>query len=235
MPELNSPISKIGCHGIKSVLFDLDNTLIDRDSGFRKFCSRLYRFSESINKNSRESDVLGFMIGLDKAGMGDRHGMFEEVISRWPGCFQNANDALQFYMNNYPGMLTISPETVELLKDLDTHGVPYGIVTNGGSEMQWAKIHGSGLREFTGKVLVSGDVGIEKPDPSIFHMAMDMIGADKAKTLFVGDNPDTDISGAYAVGLKSAWISLGRNWERDGYGPDYVISHVSEVRNIVLG
>ena len=101
--------------------------------------------------------------------------------------------------------------------------------------MQWAKIHGSGLGHLTEKTLVSGDVGIEKPAPDIFRMAMDMIGADKDKTLFVGDNPDTDISGAYAYGLKTAWISLDREWERSEYRPDYVISHVSEVRNIVLG
>ena len=235
MSDLNLPVTEIGCHGIESVLFDLDNTLIDRDTGFRKFCSMLFRSSASISNSSSEPDMLAFMIDIDKAGMGDRHRMFEEVISRWPGCFKNADSAVEFYMNHYPEMLTISSETKCMLKDLDAHGVSYGIVTNGGSEMQWAKIQGSGLRPLTEKILVSGDVGIEKPAPAIFRMAMDMIGADKDKTLFVGDNPDTDISGAYAYGLKTAWISLDREWERSEYRPDYVISHVSEVRKIVLG
>ena len=235
MSNLNVPVTEFGCDGIEFVLFDLDNTLIDRDAGFHKFCSMLFRSSSAINNSSSESEMLAFMVDVDKAGMGDRHRMFEKVISKWPGCFENADTAVGFYMNNYPGLLIISAETKSMLKDLYSHGISYGIVTNGGSEMQWAKIHGSGLRPLTEKILVSGDVGIEKPAPAIFRMAMDMIGADKDKTLFVGDNPDTDISGAYAYGLKTAWISLDREWERSEYRPDYVISHVSEVRKIVLG
>ena len=235
MANLHSPVTEFGSDLIESVLFDFDNTLIDRDAGFRKFCSILFRSISLISNSSSESDMLDFMIGLDKAGMGDRHKLFEEVIFRWPGCFENTDAAVEFYMNNYPKLLIISSETESMLKDLDSHGVSYGIVTNGGSEMQWAKIHGSGLSNFTENVLVSGDVGIEKPAPDIFRIAMDMIGADKDKTLFVGDNPDTDILGAYTYGLKTAWISLDREWERTAYSPDYVINHVSEVRNIVLG
>ena len=64
MANLHSLATEFGSDLIESVLFDFDNTLIDRDAGFRKFCSILFRSISSISNSSSESDMLDFMIDL---------------------------------------------------------------------------------------------------------------------------------------------------------------------------
>jgi len=50
-------------------------------------------------------------------------------------------------------------------------------------------------------VLDSAVVGISKPDPAIFHLALDAVGVDAAHAVFVGDTPSVDVRGARAAGV----------------------------------
>ena len=101
--------------------------------------------------------------------------------------------------------------------------------------MQWAKVRASEAGGFTDAVVVSGDLGIHKPDPRIFALALSKIDSKADTTLFVGDNPEADIAGASGVGMQTAWMRLGRQWPLEHLRPDYVLDHVFEVRGIVLG
>ncbi|MDA1348539.1 MAG: HAD-IA family hydrolase [Chloroflexi bacterium] len=223
-------------HGpIEAVLFDLDDTLIDRAAGFRRFCVDLYRSSTAMQRVSTEDQAVERIIELDRSGMSDRHEMFAEVLSVWPGTFRDTDHAVEFYLETYLRLLPLAPETKRLLGDLRSRGIPFGIVTNGGSEMQWAKVRASGAGGFTDAVVVSEDVGFRKPDPRIFEVALSKIDSKADTTLFVGDNPEADIAGASGVGMQTAWMRLGRQWPLDSLRPDYVLDHVSEVRGIVLG
>ena len=96
---------------IKSILFDLDNTLIDRTGGFRRFCVDLYRSNSAINEVSTQKEAIELMVELDQAGLNDRHQLFDRIISRWPGAFRHTDDAVGFYMETYPRLLTLAPET----------------------------------------------------------------------------------------------------------------------------
>ena len=219
---------------IESVLFDLDNTLIDRTGAFRRFCVDLYRSNEAIGLASTEEEAVSFIVGLDEDGMRDRHELFELVISRWPGSFEDEEEAVALYMKRYPTLASLTPATLRLLDEIGSRGVPLGVVTNGGSEMQWAKVRSTGLADLVDAVVVSGDLGIHKPDPRIFERALAKINARSESTLFVGDNPAADILGASGVGMATAWVRLGREWPFDDRRPDYVLDHVSEARDIVF-
>ena len=100
--------------------------------------------------------------------------------------------------------------------------------------MQWAKVRHCGLEGLVNAVIVSGDLGIHKPDRRIFEWALTKIEGRAESTLFVGDNPTADILGASGVGMATAWIRLGRDWPFDDRRPDYVLDHVSEAREIVF-
>ena len=72
---------------------------------------------------------------------------------------------------------------------------------------------GPGLGVEVDCVIDSGEVGVMKPDPRIFRIALDRMGLDPAETVFVGDVPAVDVAGARAAGL--APILLDRH---DLYG-----------------
>ncbi len=75
------------------------------------------------------------------------------------------------------------------------------------------------LRPFFDAVVVSGDVGVKKPDPAIFAPALAQTGLVADEVIFVGDSPEDDVAGAQAAGLWPVLIrrSLAADrWMEDG-------------------
>jgi len=77
-----------------------------------------------------------------------------------------------------------------------------GIVTNGFATLQRAKINRYHLAEYVDFTLVSEEVGFHKPDKRIFLKALEIAGnASPQQTLYIGDNPVSDIQGAQDAGI----------------------------------
>jgi putative hydrolase of the HAD superfamily len=88
-------------------------------------------------------------------------------------------------------------------------GVRFGIVTNGELEFQTAKIVRLALHGRVEHVIASGEVGIAKPDPGIFHEAIDRFDRSKpvSAAAYVGDRLRTDAIGAARAGLVGVWLN----------------------------
>ena len=81
-------------------------------------------------------------------------------------------------------------------------------------------------------IVVSGDIRIDKPDPRIYHLALQALRASPAEGAFVGDSLSTDIAGALAVGLRPILIDM------QGWHPDYAgerITSLSELPALLDG
>jgi putative hydrolase of the HAD superfamily len=84
-------------------------------------------------------------------------------------------------------------------------------------------------------VVVSGIIGIRKPERAIFHAAADGWGVEPTVVLFIGDIIEADIIGASYAGMMTAWMRRGREWPVSAgiAKPDFVINHVEEIRGAV--
>jgi putative hydrolase of the HAD superfamily len=82
-----------------------------------------------------------------------------------------------------------------------------GLITNGASCLQREKLDASGLGGYFDAVVVSGDLGVGKPDAAVFHRAMTLLDADPRRTTMVGDNLVNDVDGATAAGLRAVWLN----------------------------
>jgi HAD superfamily hydrolase (TIGR01549 family) len=83
-----------------------------------------------------------------------------------------------------------------------------GIVTNGFATLQRAKINRYHLAEYVDFILVSEEAGFHKPDKRIFLKALEMAGnASAQQTLYIGDNPISDIQGAQQIGIIPLFIN----------------------------
>jgi putative hydrolase of the HAD superfamily len=102
----------------------------------------------------------------------------------------------------------IIPGSVDGLRALVATGVHVGIVSNAdGSVAQRLAAQevlqvGPGLGVEVACVVDSGAVGVSKPDPRIFHMALEAIGVSAQDAWYVGDMPGIDVAGARAAGLR---------------------------------
>lgn len=109
------------------------------------------------------------------------------------------------------------PGTEALLESLRRRYL-LGIVTNGVPGLQRPKVEESGLLRLFHAVAISGEVDIGKPDPGIFRHICAELGVEPGECVMVGDNPERDVAGGIAAGMKTVWVRrYGR--ERDGRFP----------------
>jgi putative hydrolase of the HAD superfamily len=95
----------------------------------------------------------------------------------------------------------------ELLESLRQQDIPLATITNGPTDMQLAAIHKTNIRNYFETILVSGELGIRKPDARIFNLACEQLGVAPEDCLMVGDNLSADIQGARSIGMQAVWMS----------------------------
>ena len=71
--------------------------------------------------------------------------------------------------------------------------------------MQSGKLQCLDLAPLFDTILISDAEGISKPDPHIFHRALERLNTSPARSVFVGDHPEVDVAGARAAGMQAIW------------------------------
>jgi putative hydrolase of the HAD superfamily len=98
------------------------------------------------------------------------------------------------------------PETEKVLRELRSL-YKLAILTNGAPDLQREKIAYSGLTHYFDAIVVSGEVGVGKPDPATFKAALDQLAIPAHMTLMVGDSLERDMLGASQSGLRAIWLN----------------------------
>lgn len=108
------------------------------------------------------------------------------------------------------------------------------LVTNGTPDLQRAKIQGAKLERYFDNILISGEVGIGKPDPQIFKLALEAIAASPSETVMIGDSLDRDILGAQRAGIKGIWLNRsGDDNSVRSIMPDAQITGLSQLHGLL--
>ncbi len=95
-----------------------------------------------------------------------------------------------------------APQALEVLRGLNARGVLLGVVSNADGRVE-EQLAAAGLREPLRTVVDSYAVGVDKPDPRIFRIALGLLQVDAADACYVGDLFDVDVKGARAAGLEA--------------------------------
>lgn len=102
-------------------------------------------------------------------------------------------------------------ESLDVLEAVRARGIRTALITNGPSGLQRAKLAATTPSDAFDAVIVSGEVGVRKPEAAIFALALDALGATAAEALHVGDNRVADVAGARDAGLTAVWIDRVRD------------------------
>lgn len=106
------------------------------------------------------------------------------------------------------------------------------ILSNGFTEMQYIKMESAGLSGYFNKVILSDEVGVNKPHPDLFAHTLREIGVDKKDVIMIGDNLFTDIGGACNSGIDQIWFNPGDKPVKD-FEPTYVVNKLADIKNIL--
>jgi len=81
------------------------------------------------------------------------------------------------------------------------------IISNGFKETTLTKMNLSGLNPYFSNVIISEDVGVNKPNPIIFEYALDKAQAFKEESIMIGDSLEADIYGALNFGIDAIFFN----------------------------
>lgn len=121
------------------------------------------------------------------------------------------------------------PEAEAFLAEARRRGLALALLTNGVPDLQREKLVGAGLAHHFSLVLISGEVGIGKPDPRLFRMALCAFGVAPEEAAMVGDNPQKDVRGARLAGVRAVWVDRGLRPEDPEASPDLRVGDLREV------
>lgn len=219
---------------IKAVLFDFDETLQDRTAAFEKYMDAfLTAFCPNIDEAEREKRKED-MRSTGNGGYVNREEWYQGLIDMWGWTDAPSKTVLaNHYDTTFGDHNVIFPNSAVLLKELKNRGYITGVITNGPSILQNHKMDTSGLRPYCDIVVVSGDVGVHKPDPALFIYTADKLGLKPCECTYVGDHPVNDIQGALSAGMNAVRMNWGWFKGRD-LRPDVpVITDILDVLKYV--
>jgi putative hydrolase of the HAD superfamily len=121
-------------------------------------------------------------------------------------CIQELALQVHAYMTNqHQPVAWVPPEAPETLRILKAAGYQLALVTNR-SQPCHEELDQLGLLEFFELALTAGEAKAWKPNPAIFHQALERLGATAGESMYVGDNYFADVVGAGAAGLRTVLL-----------------------------
>ena len=218
----------------KGIIFDLDNTLVDRDKSLTIFSAIFHSHYKGRLLPVPSVKVEGIIKDADQDGYRPKTESFSEMIQElaWkkePTVFELA----KFWNKEFPGCAQPVSDLYKVLDEIDRRGIAMGVVTNGPTHSQTGKMRKLRIRKYLKSVVISEAAGVKKPDPKIFYLALQKLQLKPNETLAVGDNPVSDVVGARNAGLKPVWVTGHFSWPKEYEPPDYQISDLKEILTII--
>ena len=200
---------------IKGVVFDLDHTLYDRYATYDRIIPEVIRQLRGFFSPTLTNEQIAWAIKeYDRRYIHYeweiliRH-MAEDGICIKPADWRDYQNLIRQEMTR---VAVPYPFAIPALEELRRDGLKLGLITNGASAIQRPKLRMLGLEDRFDAVIVSGELGVDKPDRAPFDAMADMLKLKSGELLYVGDNPLNDVEGARRAGYVPVWIRTMGFW-----------------------
>lgn len=215
---------------IKAVAFDLDGTLLNRSESIRHYCDFfVFEHLDWFVDGFDTFAATGRLFDIYRGGLSKTPAFYADIIDQFHWKKRPDPEYLDTHYREHMINLCIPQENVyTTLQALKSMGITFGIVTNGVAEHQRRKIERLRLDKLVDTILISGELGIGKPNPRIFEAFCNAKKVMPGETLFVGDDALRDIKGAGSFNMLTAWYRDGRLWKHTEHEPDIIIDDLIE-------
>ncbi|AMR26268.1 hypothetical protein A0257_03600 [Hymenobacter psoromatis] len=203
---------------VTTILFDLDDTLFDHMATARAALAATAASRPALQQvpleelYQRYSELLEELHPLVMTGqlpyLAARQLRFQRLLAPYEPTLSAAavTQVAEQHYGHYQRLRQPVAGALALLQRLKpTHKI--GIVTNNRTAEQEEKLRHLGMRGLVDALITSEGVGVLKPDPAIYEVALRRLGATAAETVMVGDNWQADVLGALAVGIRPVWLN----------------------------
>lgn len=218
----------------KAIVFDLDNTLINRKKMLEKFSTQFLdkHFSKaSVIERSRMLEVIRI---ADRDGYVDKRDLFVELSETlsWE-TKPILDELLTYWYDQFPKCAEPMEGVYQVLDEIKDRQVKLGLITNGLISVQNCKIDQVKIRHYFDVIMVSEEMGINKPDTRIFHTTLQRLEVDPCDAIYVGDHPINDIQGSRNAGMHSVWLQGFMDWVPSINEAEYKINKLEQILELM--
>ena len=192
---------------IKAVIFDLDQTLLDRTTSLKLFLNWQVNFLQLLPQHLKQRFIQRF-IELDANGSVWKDLVYRQLIEEFNISKYSEQHLLEMYIYDFNKFCTAFNGVEATIEKLYKNGFKLGLISNGKTPFQEHNFQALGLSEYFSSVIVSEAVGLRKPNPEIFQLACQQLSVEPEQCLFIGDNEVADIQGALSVGMQTFLIDF---------------------------
>lgn len=218
---------------IKACVFDAYGTLFDFNSAVARCKETLGERADALSALWRTKQLQYTWL---RALMG-RHAPFWQVTGEALDYAMETlaidDGALRDRLMQLYRELDTFPEVPAVLARLQEGGIRTAILSNGNPEMLDAAVRHAGIDGVLDAVLSIEDVGVYKPHPSVYQMAVDRLGVDKTEISFQSSNA-WDAVAAASFGMRVVWCNrYAQRRERLPAQPDREITNLSALPGLM--
>ena len=224
-----------------TILWDMDDTLLDFPYSQRFALKKCFRAigleitEGQIDLYSRINDSYWKRLELGEITREElRTGRF---LALFHECGMEGIDVETFhseYEKALGSVFSFRDDGLSVVRSLRGEVRQY-VITNGVSSVARNKLQISGLADIMDGVFISEEVGFPKPRKEFFEYCLEQITEkDKSKILIVGDSLTSDIRGGVQMGIPACWYRLKGRENNTPWMPDYEISDLHMVYDIVM-
>ncbi|GKU79166.1 HAD family hydrolase [Paenibacillus sp. L3-i20] len=212
----------------KAIIFDLDNTILDRTQTFLTF-SRSF-INNYFENHDQHDNLLKRLIELDQDGYKDKKVLFDELLAELPWEIKpDHSELMNYYDIHYVKSAVLMDQAIEVIQALRSK-YKIGMITNGRTMIQYGKIDFLKIRNHFDAIIVSEEAGIKKPHVDIFELAAARLGIPLDQCMYIGDHPLNDIVGAAKAGMDTIWFQVNQPWSDSiTVIPKQTITHLNEL------
>jgi len=189
-----------------TLLFDIDNTLVDRDAAFLRYVQDFMERNKSAFGDENLARVRDNIHALDSHGRKDRSLFCQEILHHYPRLPYSADTLWDDHMT-LPDFVQEDKCLADMLERLSSQ-YQLMIISNGSASMQGSKLQNAGLNHRFEHIFISAEVGYEKPDLRLFSHALGF--CKNTEIVMIGDDYINDMQPAMALQLKTIFVNPGK-------------------------
>ncbi len=229
---------------IKALVFDLDDTLYDQIQPFERALKRHLSVPEEQLVHlylafRHYADQVFEAAATGKISLKDSH-VYRMKAALADFGYQVSDGmalTIQIDYDYYQGQLELSPIYPAIFEACKQRGISLGIITNGPHRHQLRKIRTLGLQDWIEqeKMVISGQVGMTKPNPAIFKLMEERLGMAGQEICYVGDSFENDIIGAKSAGWQAIWFNHRKRQQPEtSVEPDKVVTEWLDLETAII-
>ena len=219
---------------IKSVIFDLDNTLIDFMTMKRISCDAAITAMIGAGLNVDKEKATKQLFDLyDKYGL-EHKLIFQHFLKKVAKKidYEILASGIVAYRRVRSGFLEPYPHVQEVLFELKKRGIKLAIVSDAPRLKAWIRLVSMKINHLFDVVVTFDDTKELKPSTKPFKFAFKKLKVNPNECLMVGDRPEKDITGAKKLGMVTCFAKYG-NPKAKSTDADYEINEIKELLEIV--